>query len=248
MDSLRKPFFFVALILFVLVVVVEIGSTSLLGGGSSTAGLRAATDELGATITGASAQEPPGRGIGYLAFVDGALLFTMVFLAISIVVPQRITGRLQGIATLIFSILLILAALVALIIAVVELVVMVSLFLAAPFGTIAYLAIFGFFPRADAAVVLGLLLALKIGFTVCLVAAQQRFLSMKLLMAMIATSFVLNIVVSFLHGFVPLVLVSITDDLGAIVIAIVGIVWALILLIGSIPSIVKAIRVVTSVE
>jgi hypothetical protein len=137
---------------------------------------------------------------------------------------------------------------VALIIALVELVVMVSLFLAAPFGTIAYLAIWGFFPRGEAAAILGLLLMLKLGFVGCLLAAQQRFLTMKLLVALITTSLVLDLVVGFLHGFVPRILVSITDDLGAIVIAIVAIVWALILLIGSIPAIVKALRSVTAVE
>jgi hypothetical protein len=247
-DSLRRPFLFVALVLLALVVLVELGSGLLLGGGSAGADLRRAGADLGVNLSGSGASQPPGRAIAYLAFVDGALLFTVAFIAAGVVLPQRLTGRAQGIATLIVSILIVLGALVALIIALIELVVMVSLFLAAPFGTIAYLAIWGFFPRGEAAAILGLLLALKLGFVGCLLAAQQRFLTMKLLVALIATSLLLGLVVGFLHGFVPRILVSITDDLGAIVIAVVAIVWALILLIGSVPAIVKAVRTVTAVE
>jgi hypothetical protein len=40
--------------------------------------------------------------------------------------------------------------------------------------------------------------------------------------------------------------VSIVDDIAAIVLAIVGIIWGVVLLIGSIPAIVKAIRVTAS--
>jgi hypothetical protein len=52
-----------------------------------------------------------------------------------------------------------------------------------------------------------------------------------------------NVVAAFLQGLVPIILVSILDDVAAIVFAIVGIVWAVVLLIGSIPAIVKAVRV-----
>ena len=55
--------------------------------------------------------------------------------------------------------------------------------------------------------------------------------------------FLANIVVAFLHGLVPIILVSIADDLAAVILAIVAIVWAIILLIGSIPAVVKSIRV-----
>ena len=40
----------------------------------------------------------------------------------------------------------------------------------------------------------------------------------------------------------PIVLVSIVDTLSALVIAIIAIIWGILLLIGSIPSIVSTIR------
>jgi hypothetical protein len=247
-DTLRKPFFVVAVVLLLLAVLVELGSSFLVGGGSATAELQRQAGDLGVTLGAASSSEPPGRAITYLAFVDILILLTMLTVALSLLVSNRVVGRLQGVVTLIVSFLLIIAALVALIIAFVELLVMVTLFLAAPFGTIAYLAIWGSFPRGEASVVLGLSLALKIGFVIFLVLAQQQFLKMKLLLAMVATTLVLTVVVSFLHGFVPRILVSIADDLAAVIIAIVAIIWAIVVLVGSIIAVIKAIRVVTSVQ
>jgi hypothetical protein len=77
-------------------------------------------------------------------------------------------GRVVG------SIILIIVAIVLAIIAFIELLVMVTLLAATPFGTIAYLALWGFFPRGDAAVLLGLIIVLKLAFCVFLVLAQQR--------------------------------------------------------------------------
>jgi hypothetical protein len=247
-DTLRKPFFFVALVLLILAILVEGGSSHLVGGGSATSALQQQAGDLDVRLGSATASEPPGRAISYLAFVDILIALTIVIIALSIVISNRVMGRIQGIITLIVSFLTIFAALIALIIAFIELLIMVSLFLAPPFGTIAYLAIWGFFPRGQASLVLSLVMALKLGFVICLVLAQQQFLKLKLLAAMVITSLVLTVVVSFLHGFVPIILVSITDDLAAVIIAIVAIIWAIVVLVGSIIAVVKAIRVVTSVQ
>jgi hypothetical protein len=189
-----------------------------------------------------SVTEPSGRGTGALALVDVVALWTTGLFSLSLVVPDRIQGRVQGVATLVFSILLLLASLVLLVVAFVELTVMVSLFLAAPFGTLAYLAVWGFFPVGDAAVLLGLVLLLKLVWAGLLLLAQPRFLQNKGLVLLALTTLLCTVVLEFLHQFVPGILVSITDDLGAVVFAVVALVWALVLLIGSIPAIVKAVR------
>jgi hypothetical protein len=245
MTSLRTPFFVLALVVTALVVLIELGSGLVVGGGDAAFDLRqeASTMEgVTADTSGADVEEPPGRAITYLALVDGVLLYTVALMGASLVVPERLHGRAQGVLTLIGSIVLIIVAIILAILAFVELLVMVSLLLATPFGTIAYLAIWGFFPRGDAAALLSLLMFLKLGFCVLLVLAHQRFLQQKGLIALVLTSLVCNVVVAFLHGVVPRILVSITDSIAAIVIAIVAIVWGVILLIGSIPSIVSSVR------
>jgi hypothetical protein len=189
-----------------------------------------------------STDSPPGMGIPYMAFVDGVALFTVGLMGTSLVIRERLQARLQGCATLIFSILLVLGAIVAIFAAIVALLIMVALLLAVPFGTIAYLAIYGFFDRGGAAVILGLLMALKIGAIVCLVVAQQRFLENKGLVLILLSSVLANVVIAFLHGLVPGFLVSITDAIGAIVLGICGCLWAVLLLIGSLPAILKALK------
>ena len=255
MDLLRKPVFMLALVLILIVVLIEVGGVELLrrpagqvaSFGQMLSGredLRDALDELdqGELQAVLSQPKPPGRAIRYMALLDGMLLFTVALMGLSLVISHRVQGRVQGIATLIFSLLLILGAIAMIIAALLALLLMVALFLAVPFGTLAYLAIYGFFNRPGASVILSLLMALKIGFAVSLVVAQQRFLQNKGLVLMILTSLLANVVVSFLHGLVPIFLVSITDDVAAIVVGILAAIWAIVLLISSLFSTVKALR------
>jgi hypothetical protein len=242
--ELRKPFFVVAIVAIALVVLVELGSALLIGGGDAGDALTEQARGLGVEVSNVSGvQEPPGRGIPYLVLIDVILLYTVLLMGIGLVLPDRLHGRVQGAATLIGSIILIIVAFLMLIIAFIELLVMLALVAAAPFGTLAYLAIWGFFPRGDAAVVLSLLMFLKLAFCAFLVLAHQRFLQNKGLVLLILTSLLCTLIVAFLHGLVPVILVSIVDDLAAIVFAIVAIIWGIVLLIGSIPAVVKAIRV-----
>ena len=90
---------------------------------------------------------------------------------------------------------------------------------------------------------LALLMLLKICFVVCLILANQAFLLSKPLVALIVTSFVATIIVSFLHGLPPGFLVSITDAVAAIVIGIIAVIWAIIVLVGAIGAIVRSLKV-----
>jgi hypothetical protein len=182
-----------------------------------------------------------GLGVPSLAFVDGILLFIMIFMAVGLLVPESITGRVQGIVTLVFSILLLLAVIVMIIGALAQLLLMVSLLLAVPFGTIAYFAIYASFPRSAMLGLLSGIMLLKIAAVATLLIGQQRFLQNKALVLLILTSFAAGLIVSFLLGFVPGFLASITDALAAIVIGIIAAIWLLVLLISSIPAIIKAV-------
>lgn len=243
--ELRKPFFIIAIVAMLLVVLVELGSTLMIGGADAGAALLGQAGRLGVEVP-PSAEEPPGRGIPYLVLIDIILLYTVVLMGVGLLVPDRVHGRVQGVLTLIGSIILIIVAFILLIIAFIELLIMVALAFAPPFGTIAYLAIWGFFPRGDAAVILSLLMFLKLAFCVFLLLAHQRFLQNKGLVLLVLTSLLCNVIVAFLHGFVPIILVSIVDNIAAIIFAILAIVWGIILLIGSIPALVKAVRVTVS--
>ena len=244
MDKLRTPLFVLALVACALIVLIELGSPMITGGHGAGAEflVQAGKLHLDEMPSSSGVVEPPGRGMPYLVLIDGILLYTLSLMGVSLLVPERVHGRVQGIVTIIGSILLILGAIVMAIVAFVELLVMIALFMSPPFGTLAYLAVWGFFPTGDVSMLNGLLMFLKIVVCVLLLLAHQRFLQNKGLVLMMLTSLVCGVILSFLHGLVPVILVSITDNIAAIVFAVIAIIWGIILLIGSIPSVVKAIR------
>lgn len=255
METLRTPFFLAALGTMVVVLLVEAGGDGFFGNGDggavNLAGATVLLERIGVDQTESLADmgsvssqgSRDGRGLTYLMLIDGILLFTVSLIAVSLLVRERIQGRVQGIATFIFSLILGLVAILATLAAVTELILMVSLLLSPPFGTIAYMATYASFDRSAAAVVLTLLITLKFAFSVLLIVAQQRFLQNKGLMALLITSFLATVIVSFLHSLVPLFLVSITDVIAAIIVAVVAIIWAVVLLFGSVKSVLKAIGI-----
>jgi hypothetical protein len=245
--------FLIALALLALAVLAELGSLALVPDAPASAGLATLVggDEGMAEALGELSDEerralleqprPPGLAIAYLALLDGLLLFSVGLMGASLLVPERVHGRLQGALTLVFALLILLGGIVLVVAAIAVLILMLSLLLATPFGTIAYLALYGFFDRTGAAAVLGVVMALKLGFAVCLVLAHQRFLQNRGLVLLIVTSLIGNVVIGFLHGFVPGFLVSITDALAAIVVAVLALLWALWFLVGSIGGVVRAL-------
>lgn len=246
--GLRRPFFIAAVTVFAVAVLAEIGLALLLGSTAvdavspSTAGGLGVPPEVLLRTDKADA-EPPGAGIGFLAFLDGLLLFTVVMLGLSLMINLRTYGRIQGIVTLVVTFLWVVGAFFTAMAALAKLFLMFGLLVATPFGTIAYLALWGSFPVSEAAAILGLILLLKIVFVVLLVLSQPAFLKIVGLVVLLVLSVLLQLVLGLIHGFVPGPLVSIGDQFWALVTVVVALVWALVMLIGSIPAIVNAVRV-----
>jgi hypothetical protein len=262
LDRLRTPLLVVAIILVTLALGAEVGSRFLsIGAGAPASALRElrreATQQLEREsdlepderrelvdemlAQAQSGKKPPGVGVPSLGLVDGLLLYNLVLLGLGRVISKNVHGRVQGIVSLVVSILLLVAAILLIIGTFVKVLIMIALFLAAPFGTMAYLAMYGSFNRAGASAILSASMFLKLGGAVFLVLAHQGFLKMKGLMLLVVTSLVCNIIVSFLHGLVPIILVSITDAVAAIVIGIVAAIWAVALLVYSIIAIIRAV-------
>ncbi len=227
LDSMRKPLFIVTLIVILLTVLAELGSIAALGLPNS------AASALDVSTT--------GKAIPALPLLDGLVFYATLIIGIALLVPERVQSKVQGIVTLVFSFFLLLACIRVIFIDFALLMLMISLFLAVPFGTIAYLAVWGTFDTSGAHVALSLTMLLKIIFAVCLVLAHQRFLQNKGLVLIIITSLVANLIIAFLQGLVPGILVSITDDLAAIIVAILAAIWAVVYLIGGVVSVVKVV-------
>src|SRR5437588_825720 len=94
---------------------------------------------------------------------------------------------------LFFIALALIACIVLIFVALALLILMISLLLSVPFGSLAYLALYGTFDAGSAIVVLSLIMFLKLAFAVCLVLSQPRFLQNKGLVLLVLTSLVANI-------------------------------------------------------
>jgi hypothetical protein len=221
LDTLRKPLFVVSAVLMLLALLVESAS------GPIAAWIVDTFDD--------------GYGVPYTALLDALLLFAIILVAVSLLIPERIQGRIQGIATLIVSFFIGIGSFVATLVAFIALMVMVTLLLSVPFGTIAYVAIFGHFDRGGASAVLTVAMILKLLFAAFLILAHQRFLQNKGLVLLIAFSLLCTFLVQFLHALVPRVLVSITDAIAGIIVGIVTLIWAIWFFLRSLPAIVKAV-------
>lgn len=224
MTKARRLLFFAALFLLSLIFLVEVGSGIAFG-----------------SIDISSSR--PGLGIRYLALLDGLLLFSVILLAMPLLISHRLHGRVQGVLTLIISFLVLILAIAMVITAVALLSIMVALLLAVPFGTIAYMATFAHFPVAKAATILSAIFIFKIAFACCLILSQEQYLQNRGLMVTILMSIGMTMLLTVLHGLPPRFLVFITDNIGGVIIAIVSIIWSLWMLIASLPAIFKAIKV-----
>jgi len=220
MGKERTPFFVIAVVLIALVVAIEVGSRWF---------VHAATSNAYAT---------PGLGIRYLALLDGFLLFTAAFLALEH--ASATFGLAQGCVTVIVSFCLVIGGIVLAFFAFQALVLMVTMLLAAPFGTIAYMALFGTFPSGPANATIAIIMLLTLGFAVCLVLAQQDNLKAKSLVFLTLTALLATFVLRLLLTIVPGFLDSITDAVGALIIAILAILWALFILIFSLVPTIRA--------
>lgn len=257
MDALRKPFFFAAMTLAVLIVMAEAGSALGLRTNkvnfadnanaltNAVAAVPGLSSHLGTIKDGALGElerrRPPGLGIPRMALLDGLMLFSMGLMGMQFLIGERLQGRIQGLATFIVSLLVLMGAIVLIVATLAKVILMAALFVTVPFGTIAYLVIWGSFKTGAAKAVLGLLMMMKLGLGACLVLAHQRFLQNKGLVLLIITSLVANLIVSFLHALVPRILVSITDGIAAIVVLVLAAIWAVIFLIGSVVSVKRAL-------
>jgi hypothetical protein len=221
-ERLRVPLFVIALICLVLALALDLGGLLFIR-----------TDQ----------GQPPGLAITYMALIDGILLFTVLLMALELVISQNLLGRLQGCMTLIFGIVIVIAGIPMILFAIAKLLLMVGLVLAVPFGTAIYLALFGSFPRGAAAALLGTIMLLKVLFAIFLVLSEPRYLESKGLIFTVLLSLGANVLVSFLLGFPPGILVSITDALAAIIVAIVGVIVAVVLLVFAIAAVLRAIQV-----
>ncbi len=223
MDAIRRPLVVAAAILIVVAFAVELGSRLWI-----------------ARAMGIPPDTPrPGLGIPSLAAVDALLAMSLAIIASAAVgVSPHALARASGCVTTIVSFLTLLASLAMVFVALGLLLLMLGLVVATPFGTAVYMAVFGSFRRAPAAITLGILMTLKLVGALLAFLGNQHILKSKSLVLMFLTSLGLTLVLAYLHGLPPRFLVSITDAIGAIIAFVFAIIWSIAYLVGGIVGLV----------
>jgi len=258
MDQLRRPFLILSVVAIVLAVLLCIGSGLVTKPPSFPERVNQAMqdgpviqmlvaqgvdlDDAAEELNNTQGEDPPGLAIPDLALINGILLLVLILTSLPLLVGDRATGTVQGIISIIGGLIGLIGGIVLAIIAFTALILMVSLFMATPFGTLAYLAIFGSFNTGASAAITGTVMVLQIAGAILLILAQERFLKSKGLVLLFATAILLTFVVSLLQSLVPGILVSITDAIAALVVAIVGAIWSLVVLIGGIVSALRLLQ------
>lgn len=224
MTQRGRALFVIAAILAVSVVLIELSLATVWGA-------VAGADEAAAT---------PGFAILYLAAVDGVLAFQVVMWAVGALAPA-LQGRLHGPLALVVGAGGLVATAFALVVAVVAVTTMVSLLLAAPFGTAAYIALYGAFPTGEAAATLATLMTFKLAVAVLLVVANPRLLTLKSLWLLLLCTLGATWGVGLVHALLPRFLAAAGDAAAAVVIAVLGLVWFLVVLVNALPGVVAQI-------
>ncbi|MEZ5886578.1 MAG: hypothetical protein R3D56_06840 [Paracoccaceae bacterium] len=218
--------FLLGFLCFLLAVLAEVGLSL-----SLTLGAVATTDRA-----------TPGLGIRMLGLIDAGLAWTLLLMAIDFIRPMSAVARVQGIVTLILSFFGVLGGIVLIFTTLALIMLMISLLLAVPFGTLAYLAAWGDFPKGAARAALGLIMVLKLLGALFLVLASPSLLKNKGLVVLLLFSIGSTFLTGFLIAFVPAFVAAIADAIGALISAILGTVWLLVMLIGAIFAVIRAIR------
>ena len=183
-----------------------------------------------------------GFGLRDLWLVDGLVLFSLLLIGLGVLVPPAWQARIQGVLTLLYALFVIVTAIALIMKALAAAILMFSVLLAFPFGTIDYFIKWANFDRSGAAAILSLFFTLKLFIGGAVVLAHQRFIQNLGLVLVFIGSLIANLIVSFLHALVPGFLVSISDAVAGAAVGILSVILAVILLIGAVISIVAALR------
>jgi hypothetical protein len=227
LTKVKLGLFFLGIFCFFLAILAELGMGLAFDAPSS------------AQLTEAAA---PGVAIRMLALVDAGLAWTLILMAIDMVKPLSAVARIQGIVTLILSFFGVLGGIILIFLTFTLLTLMVSLLLAVPFGTIAYLAVWGTFPSGTVRAILASILLLKFLGLGLFVIASPAMLKNKGLIILLIFSLGTTFITGFLLALVPGFVAAIVDMIGALIAAVLGTIWLFVMLIGAIFAVLRAIR------
>jgi hypothetical protein len=168
------------------------------------------------------------------ALIDGLLLVCVSAVAVPRLLPGRDIGRRARFGSFLASLAILLAGIWVVVVGVARLRFRVALYLSPPVGTLSYLLLYRSFPQSGSLVALSLLMALKVAACVTLFQAFPRTASQRGIAALAVTSLAVTVVTAFCYALAPPSLAGITDALAAALAALAAVLWAGIIVSGSV--------------
>jgi hypothetical protein len=224
MDAARRLAFGIGVFLILGAVALQAGAAALLS--------RGAVPDL----------PRPGLGIASLALLDAPIAYALFLLLLDQVPRLRpALARLQWVANLLAALLLLILGVMAALAAWALLVLMIALLLAPPFGTLAYVAAWGRFGEAEARLLLGSAMTLKLAGLAMALVAFPALRRNRWLMLMAAIALLVAVILGLAHAWPPGVLVSLADTVVALVAAVLAACLALLLLFGALWTGLRAV-------
>ncbi|MDQ1377054.1 MAG: hypothetical protein QOE15_1227 [Acidimicrobiaceae bacterium] len=168
------------------------------------------------------------------ALIDGLLLVCVLALALPRLVPGRDVTRRARLGSFIASLAILLAGIWVLVAGVARLRHLVALYLSPPFGTLSYLLLDASFPRSGSLVAISVLMALKVAACVALFRSDPRVASQRGIAGLAVSSLAVTVLTVFCYSLAPPSLGNVTDALATAVVAAVAVLWAGIIVSGSV--------------
>jgi hypothetical protein len=193
--------------------------------------------------------QPSPLALPSQALIDGLLLVSVASLALPRLLPRarpvpEATGRAGAVnrgarlGSCLFSLAILLVSIAVAVASIARLRYLVALYLSPPVGTLSYLLLYGSFRRGAGLLALTALMVLKVGACLLVWRALPRAAAKRGVGGLALTSVGATVVTTICYALAPTSLGTIVDALAAGVVALVALLWAGVLVSGSVRRLV----------
>jgi len=197
--------------------------------------------------------QPSPLALPSQALIDALLLVSVAGLALPRLLPRarpapeaapEAAGRAGGarrgggLGSFLLSLAILLVSIAVAVVAIARLRYLVALYLSPPLGTLSYLLLYGSFRRGAALLTLTALMVLKVAACLLVWRAFPRAAAKRGLGGLALTSVAATVVTTACYALAPTSLGTIVDALAAAVVAVVALLWAGVIVSGSVRRLV----------
>jgi hypothetical protein len=195
----------------------------------------------------AGQHQPSPLALPSQALIDGLLLVSVAGLALPRLLPRRLprpvpqaggARRGGGLGPFLLSLAILLVSIAVAVVSIARLRYLVALYLSPPLGTLSYLLLYGSFRRGAALVTLTVLMVLKVAACFLVVRAFPRAAAKRGLGGLALTSVGATVATTVCYALAPTSLGTVVDALAAAVVALVALLWAGVIVSGSVRRLV----------